>query len=72
MNKRILFVFLSIFIPLLQPPLLLSSQIILESEDQFEFARQLMERGEYGRAVGELERFIHFFPEDKNESTLKS
>jgi TolA-binding protein len=64
MNKRFLFVFLSIFISMLQPPPLLSGQIILQSDEQFQFARQYMEKGEYRRAVGEFERFIHFFPQD--------
>ena len=65
MNKGSWLVFLFIFIPLLQPASALSSQVIIHSEDQFQFARQLMERGEYQKAVGEFERFIHFFPEDE-------
>ena len=39
-------------------------QIVLESNSQFSFAREYMAKGEYGRAVEEFERFIHFFPED--------
>ncbi|MCP4683063.1 MAG: tetratricopeptide repeat protein [Desulfobacterales bacterium] len=42
----------------------LAEQIIIESDEQFEFARIYMEKGEYVRAVNEFERFIHFFPED--------
>ena len=42
----------------------LSGQIIIDGDDQFQFARTYMERGEYDRAVSELERFIHFFPKD--------
>jgi tol-pal system protein YbgF len=37
----------------------------IDSEEQFQFARQTMERGEYFRAIAEFERFIHFFPEDE-------
>jgi TolA-binding protein len=51
--------------PLLQPAISLSGQIIINSDDQFQFAHLLMERGEYQRAAGEFERFIHFFPEDE-------
>jgi TolA-binding protein len=40
-----------------------STRIILDSEDQFRFAEQVMEKGEYLRAVAEFERFIHFFPD---------
>ena len=39
-------------------------QIIIESDDLFDFARTYMERGEYSRAVGEFDKFIHFFPKD--------
>ncbi len=39
-----------------------SEQIILNSSDQFDFARSCMEKGEYERAVYEFERFIYFFP----------
>lgn len=42
----------------------LPDQIIIGGDDQFGFARTWVERGEYGRAAGEFERFIHFFPED--------
>ncbi len=41
-----------------------AAQIIIDSEKQFHFAEQVMAKGEYLRAVVELERFIHFFPDD--------
>ncbi len=64
--NRCLSLFLSLFfISLLLPASALSAQITIDSEDQFQFARQTMERGEYLRAVAEFERFIHFFPEDE-------
>ncbi|MGD8230241.1 MAG: tetratricopeptide repeat protein, partial [Desulfobacteraceae bacterium] len=53
------------FIFLLHPAYALSVQITIDSEDQFQFARQSMERGAYLRAVAEFERFIHFFPQDE-------
>jgi tetratricopeptide (TPR) repeat protein len=37
--------------------------VILDSDRQFRFAEDLFQRGEYFRAIGEYERFIHFFPE---------
>ena len=41
----------------------LSEKIIIDSDEQYQFARQTLEKGEYQRAVVEFERFIHFFPE---------
>ena len=43
----------------------MSEQIVIDSNEQFQFARQTLEKGEYQRAVVEFERFIHFFPEDE-------
>ena len=60
-NKRLL-LFLLFPILLLQSSSVLSSQIILHSEEQFQFARQYLEKGEYLRAAWEFDRFIHFFP----------
>ncbi len=39
-------------------------QVVIDSADQFDFACTCMEKGEYEIAVGEFERFIHFFPDD--------
>lgn len=63
--NRCLSLFLTLsFISLFIPASALSAQMTIDGEDQYEFARQTMERGEYLRAVAEFERFIHFFPED--------
>jgi len=63
--NRCLSLFLTFFyIFLILPASAFSVQITIDSEDQFQFARQTMERGEYMRAIAEYERFIHFFPED--------
>jgi len=64
MNKGLGF-FLLFSISLLQSSPVLSSQIIINSEEQFQFARQYLEKGEYLRAAWEFERFIHFFPADE-------
>jgi tetratricopeptide (TPR) repeat protein len=42
-----------------------SAQKIIIDEDQFRFAQNLMKRGSYAQAIGEFERFIHFFPENE-------
>jgi TolA-binding protein len=42
-----------------------SSEIILESNKQFQFARDYMDKGDYRQAVAEFERFIYFFPTDE-------
>jgi len=48
-----------------EPRHALSAQITIDSEEQFRFAEQTMEKGDYLRAVVEFERFLQFFPEDK-------
>jgi tol-pal system protein YbgF len=64
--SRCLGLFLSLFfIFLLHPASALSVQITIDSEEQYQFARQTMEKGEYLRAVAEFERFIHFFPNEE-------
>ena len=55
----LLFLF-SLFIPLVGS----ASEITIRSEDQLDLAREAFEKGEYTRAIVELERFLHFFPED--------
>jgi len=63
-NLLVLFALLSALLFL--PDTLFSAQITINSEEQFLFAEQTMEKGDYPRAVVEFERFLHFFPEDKN------
>src|SRR5512137_2316748 len=50
---------------LLLPAHALCAQITIDSDEQFRFAEQTMEKGDYLRAVFEFERFLQFFPEDK-------
>jgi tetratricopeptide (TPR) repeat protein len=40
--------------------------VLLDSDRQLQFAEDLFQRGEYYRAIGEYERFIHFFPESED------
>ncbi|MBW2128904.1 MAG: tetratricopeptide repeat protein [Deltaproteobacteria bacterium] len=53
------------FLNLLFPSFLLSSQITIDSKDQFAFARHLMEKKDYVRAILEFERLLYFFPGDE-------
>jgi len=39
--------------------------IVVDAAGQFHFANDLMDKGEYDRAILEFERFIHFFPENR-------
>ena len=63
--RRLWLVFILFSISFLQPALLLAEEIILRSDDQFRFAVQAMDKGEYPRAVAEFERFVYFFPRDE-------
>ena len=67
MNKSALLIISLLFalLPSLRPALVLSDQIVIDSDNQFQFAQQYMERGEYHRAIVEFERLIHFFPKDE-------
>jgi TolA-binding protein len=66
MNKRHL-LFITLFFHFALPSATaLSKQIVIDSEAQFEYARQTIEKGDYQRAVVELERFVYFFPGDEN------
>lgn len=62
--KSLAFVVLGLGILLFMIPPAFPGQVIIESNDQFEFARASMEGGDYSGAVGEFKRFIHFFPKD--------
>jgi hypothetical protein len=42
----------------------LPGQVVIDSNDQFDFARGVMDSGDHSRAIVEFERFIHFFPDD--------
>lgn len=62
--KGLTFVVLGLGILFFIIPPVFSGQVLIESNDQFEFARVSMEEGDYIRAIGEFKRFIHFFPKD--------
>ena len=65
MNRRLSLSLAFTYLFLILPASALPVEITLDSEAQFQFARQTMDRGEYMRAIAEYERFIYFFPEDE-------
>ncbi|MFH1481835.1 MAG: tetratricopeptide repeat protein [Pseudomonadota bacterium] len=68
-NKKIgdglILIILPFILLLLGPSSVLGEKIVIDSDDQLEFAHQTMERGDYDRAIGEFERFIYFFPRNE-------
>jgi TolA-binding protein len=60
-----IFTLCAVTIPWATPVTLKANQIVIDSDDQFQFALQTLELGEYQRAVVEFERFIHFFPDSE-------
>jgi TolA-binding protein len=54
-----------VIVSLLHSQSVFSEQKVIVSDDQFDFARHLMDKKEYRLAVTEFERFVYFFPEDE-------
>ena len=63
-NKGLWFLIVSMGLILLSASPVFPDQIIIKSDDLFDYARTCMERGECSRAIGEFDKFIHFFPKD--------
>jgi tetratricopeptide (TPR) repeat protein len=63
--KRLLVIPMILMVFLLVPGNAVCAQITIDSDEQFRFAEQTMEKGDTLRAVVEFERFLHFFPDDK-------
>ena len=40
------------------------NQVVLDAEQQYQYAEICFARGDYEAAAGEFKRFVHFFPED--------
>ena len=61
--------FLLTIIPLLMIFVINGSQakeLVINSEDQLSFAQKYMDRGEFEKAIVELERYMFFFPHDED------
>ena len=67
-GKNVGLLLLLAFVVLWAPRPAVSQQIIIDSDMQFELARSFMDKGDYGRAISEYERFIYFFPKDRRVS----
>ncbi len=65
MNRIAIAAISLILLLIIAPSQVFSKEIIINSDDQFRFARHYMVEGEYSRAIGEFERFLFFFPEDE-------
>lgn len=52
-------------------PAAFGEKVFIDSESQFAFARQLMDKGDYSRAISEFDRFIYFFPKDMRVSMAR-
>jgi tetratricopeptide (TPR) repeat protein len=63
--KSLLVIPMILMVFLLVPGNAVCAQITIDSDEQFRFAEQTMEKGDTLRAVVEFERFLHFFPDDK-------
>ena len=59
------------FMILWTPRPVFSGQIVIDADAQFAFAHSFMDKGDYGRAVSEFERFIYFFPNDRRASLAR-
>jgi TolA-binding protein len=62
-NRYLCVLFLLLTLSLRQAAALDAAEVIITTDEQLRLAEEAMEKGEYQRAVVELERFLHFFPD---------
>jgi tetratricopeptide (TPR) repeat protein len=73
MKKRaIRFLLLLLVLSFMGPGLGFADEVIIKSDEQFRLGHEAMQRGEYQRAVTELERFLHFFPRDERVPKVRA
>ena len=70
-GKNIALLLLLAFVILWAPRFAVSEQIIIDADLQFDLARGFMDKGDYGRAISEYERFIYFFPKERRVSLAR-
>jgi len=63
--KRSCFLLLLSFASLMASQPARCGQIVIDADQQFEYARGFMDKGDYGQAISEFKRFTHFFPNDR-------
>jgi len=71
-NRGIRFVFLFLLLSFAGTGVAFSNEVIIKSGEQFRLGEEAMKRGEYQRAVTELERFLYFFPGDALAPTART
>ena len=69
--RNVCFLSLLVLVILWVPRPVFAGQVVIDADGQFEFARSFMEKGDYGRAISEYERFIYFFPEERRVSLAR-
>jgi len=70
-GKNVGLLLLLAFVILWAPRPAFSEQIVIDSDMQFELAHSFKDKGDYGRAISEYERFIYFFPNDRRVSLAR-
>ncbi|MCP4579617.1 MAG: tetratricopeptide repeat protein, partial [Deltaproteobacteria bacterium] len=70
-GKNISLLLLLAFVILWAPRTAVSQQLVIDADLQFELARSFMDKGDYGRAISEYERFIYFFPKERRVSLAR-
>jgi tetratricopeptide (TPR) repeat protein len=63
-NRPLLFWLAILIILLLRPSFSYPEEVIVRSQAQFDYGRACIAEGQYEKAVYELQRFIHLFPQD--------
>jgi tetratricopeptide (TPR) repeat protein len=49
----------------------LPRDLVINPDQQYQFAMEYFEKGQYGKAIAEFERFIYFFPDHKRIDNAK-
>ncbi|MBN1102733.1 MAG: tetratricopeptide repeat protein [Deltaproteobacteria bacterium] len=65
----VVFLLLALFLP--QVADLNAAEVIIRSDEQLRLAEEAMGKGEHQRAVVELERFLHFFPDHEKVARVR-
>jgi TolA-binding protein len=59
------FLWVLLVVSLMTSPLAWCGQIVIDADEQFDYAQDFMEKGDYVQAISEFKRFTHFFPNDR-------
>lgn len=64
-NRSLGLLLLLFFVSFGRPYTAGGSELVISSEEQLRLSEEAMQKGEYQRAIVELERFLHYFPRDE-------